>query len=63
MATAATTSRKQNPANYWLIQGVLGRLVAASIGRRKENMSGAFAGQNVRIRAVAENIWLVSFMK
>ena len=27
------------------------------------NLSGAFAGQNVGIREVAENIWLVSFMQ
>ena len=33
------------------------------IGRRKVNLSGAFAGQNVGIREVAENIWLVSFMQ
>jgi len=33
------------------------------IGRRKVNLSGAFAGQNVGIREVADKIWLVSFMR
>ena len=32
------------------------------IGRRKINLSRAFAGQNVGIREVAEKIWLVTFM-
>lgn len=32
------------------------------IGRRKINLSTVFAGQSVDIRAVADNIWLVSFM-
>jgi putative transposase len=30
---------------------------------RKINLSGAFAGQNVGIRQVADNVWLVSFMQ
>src|SRR5437762_13024376 len=29
---------------------------------RKINLSGVFAGQNVGIKQVAENVWLVSFM-
>ena len=33
------------------------------IGRRKINLSGVFAGQNVGIKEVAEKIWLVSFMQ
>ena len=33
------------------------------IGRRKINLSRAFAGQTVGIREVAEKIWLVSFMQ
>jgi hypothetical protein len=33
------------------------------IGRRKINLSGVFAGQNVGITEVSENIWLVSFMQ
>jgi putative transposase len=33
------------------------------IGRRKVNLSGAFAGQNVGIKEVAEKIWLVTFMQ
>jgi putative transposase len=33
------------------------------IGRRKVNLSRAFAGQTVGIREVAERIWLVSFMQ
>ena len=32
------------------------------IGRRKINLSRAFAGQDVGIREVAEQIWLVTFM-
>jgi putative transposase len=32
------------------------------IGRRKINLSQVFAGQNVGIREVSENVWLVSFM-
>jgi len=32
------------------------------IGRRKINLSRAFAGQDVGIREVAEKIWLVTFM-
>ena len=32
------------------------------IGRRKINLSRAFAGQDVGIREIAERIWLVSFM-
>jgi hypothetical protein len=32
------------------------------LGRRKINLSDAFAGQNVGIKKVAEKIWLVSFM-
>jgi putative transposase len=32
------------------------------IGRRKINLSRAFAGQDVGIRGVAEKIWLVTFM-
>jgi putative transposase len=31
-------------------------------GRRKINLSAAFAGQNVGVREVADNIWLISFM-
>ena len=30
------------------------------IRRRKVNLSGAFAGQNVGIKEVAEKIWVVS---
>ena len=30
--------------------------------RRKINLSRAFAGQNVGVKQVSENIWLVSFM-
>jgi len=33
------------------------------IGRRKINLSGVFAGQNVGITEVSEKIWLVSFMQ
>jgi len=33
------------------------------IGRRKINLSRAFAGQTVGIKEVAEKIWLVSFMQ
>ena len=33
------------------------------MGHRKINLSIVFAGQNVGIREVAENIWLVSFMQ
>ena len=33
------------------------------IGRRKINLSGVFAGQNVGIKEVSERIWLVSFMQ
>jgi putative transposase len=32
------------------------------MGRRKINLSGVFAGQNIGIKEVAERIWLVSFM-
>ena len=32
------------------------------LGRRKINLSRAFAGQDVGIREVAEKIWLVTFM-
>lgn len=32
------------------------------IGRRKINLSHVFAGQKVGIRAVADQIWLMSFM-
>jgi putative transposase len=32
------------------------------IGRRKINLSGVFAGQNVGIKEVEEKIWLVTFM-
>jgi putative transposase len=32
------------------------------IGRRKINLSTVFAGQNVGVKEVSENIWLVSFM-
>jgi hypothetical protein len=32
------------------------------IGRRKINLSQVFAGQNVGIKEVSENIWLVTFM-
>jgi putative transposase len=32
------------------------------IGTRKINLSAVFAGQNVGIKEVSENIWLVSFM-
>jgi len=32
------------------------------IGKRKINLSTVFAGQNIGIREVADNIWLVSFM-
>jgi len=32
------------------------------IGRRKINLSQVFAGQNVGIKEIAEQIWLVSFM-
>ena len=31
-------------------------------GRRKINLSGVFAGQNVGVREVADHIWLISFM-
>lgn len=31
-------------------------------GRRKINLSAAFAGQNVGVREIANNIWLISFM-
>ena len=31
-------------------------------GRRKINLSAVFAGQNVGVKEVAENIWLVTFM-
>lgn len=31
-------------------------------GRRKINLSTVFAGQNIGVKEVAENIWLVSFM-
>src|SRR6204780_2711082 len=31
-------------------------------GRRKINLSGVFAGQNVGVRQVADHIWLISFM-
>jgi putative transposase len=33
------------------------------LGRRKINLSTVFAGQNVGIRQLDENIWLVSFMQ
>ena len=33
------------------------------IGRRKVNLSRAFAGQSVGIKEIAEKIWLVSFMQ
>jgi len=33
------------------------------IGRRKINLSTVFAGQNVGIKEVSSNIWLVSFMQ
>ena len=33
------------------------------IGRRKINLSRAFANQSVGIREVADKIWLVSFMQ
>lgn len=33
------------------------------IGRRKINLSGVFAGQNVGIKEVSERIWLVTFMQ
>jgi hypothetical protein len=32
------------------------------IGRRKVNLSTVFAGQNIGIKEVSENIWLVTFM-
>jgi len=32
------------------------------IGRRKINLSTVFAGQNVGIKEIADNVWLVSFM-
>ena len=32
------------------------------IGKRKINLSQAFAGQTVGVREVSEKIWLVSFM-
>jgi putative transposase len=32
------------------------------LGSRKINLSGAFAGQNVGVRQVADCVWLVSFM-
>lgn len=32
------------------------------IGRRKINLSTVFAGQNVGVKQVADQIWLVSFM-
>jgi len=31
-------------------------------GRRKINLSGVFAGQNVGVREVADHIWLINFM-
>jgi putative transposase len=33
------------------------------VGRRKINLSGVFAGQDVGILEVSEKIWLVSFMQ
>jgi putative transposase len=32
------------------------------LGKRKINLSQAFAGQNVGIREVSDKIWLVTFM-
>jgi putative transposase len=32
------------------------------IGKRNINLSAAFAGQNVGVREIADNIWLISFM-
>ena len=32
-------------------------------GRRKINLSGVFAGQNVGVREVADHVWLISFMQ
>jgi putative transposase len=34
-----------------------------SMGSRKINLSIVFAGQNIGVKQVSENIWLVSFMK
>ena len=33
------------------------------VGKRKTNLSSAFAGQQIGIREVADDIWLVSFME
>ena len=33
------------------------------IGRRKINLSTVFAGQNVGVKEVSDNVWLVSFMQ
>ena len=33
------------------------------IGRRKVNLSGVFAGQNVGIKEISDRIWLVTFMQ
>jgi hypothetical protein len=33
------------------------------VGKRKINLSTVFAGQNVGIKEVSDNIWLVSVMK
>jgi putative transposase len=32
------------------------------LGARKINLSAMFAGQNVGVREVSDNIWLISFM-
>ena len=44
----------------WRLRPPCGRIC---IGRRKINLSRAFAGQLVGIREVADEIWLVSFME
>ncbi|MEO1842276.1 MAG: hypothetical protein ABGY21_12330 [Pseudomonadota bacterium] len=41
---------------------MLHRPIEFTIGKRKINLSLAFAGQLVGIREVSDKIWLVSFM-
>jgi hypothetical protein len=36
--------------------------IGVTVGRRKINLSGVFAGQNVGVRQIADHIWLISFM-
>ncbi|MDF2970336.1 MAG: integrase [Microvirga sp.] len=35
----------------------------ACFAKRKINLSTVFAGQNVGVKAVAEKVWLISFMR